>query len=570
MRTTEAHRNVHVLFASTSLSDSSVVTKLLPRLAAQPNVSLQAILDNRNRNTLDLIKAAEACPIYPNVGLDHARGSRQTNGVPQVEEEASELCGWADLLVLAPLDADNLAKMLSGMTDNLLLQILRSWDVSKKILIVPGMSDMMWENPMTKKQLSTIRRKWNWIRVLQPVLWYSEDGQRIFTTWDGLDELVDAVRNQVDLMTIGQDVDIKMNHQSSFTDSSQQTARILPPELWSIILTYTADWELAKSLDVYTILPVPQEWRRHASPDGPQTYMEKLEWTILTGTLCDVKMFFKEYSTPRWLSRLCTKLIMRFAMTPLLAFLEADHKELFWQTFGHTFLPDKASSVFGRVELLEYWRTSPSFLTKEYTTEAIDGASRAGFIHVLTWWHKSGLPLRYTEAALEQASSQNHIAVLDWWKAASATPPDSDTSQTSALRLKPGKSICYATQAGHLETISWWLTSGIPFSHESHVARLASTHGHIPILSLWHALKSDKMIFDNQVLVGATKMGHADVLEWWKNSGLRVEYKTCDVEEALEDGLEGRRGEEVRRWWARNGLNLGIGTSEWMKTKFLN
>ncbi|KAK5049141.1 hypothetical protein LTR16_010994, partial [Cryomyces antarcticus] len=81
---------------------------------------------------------------------------------------------------------------------------------------------------------------------------------------------------------------------------------------------------------------------------------------------------------------------------------------------------------------------------------------------------------------------------------------------------------------------------------------------------------SDKMIFDNQVLVGATKMGHADVLEWWKNSGLRVEYKTCDVEEALEDGLEGRRGEEVRRWWARNGLNLGIGTSEWMKTKFLN
>ncbi|KAK5005972.1 hypothetical protein LTR39_005787, partial [Cryomyces antarcticus] len=392
-----------------------------------------------------------------------------------VEEEASELCGWADLLVLAPLDADNLAKMLSGMTDNLLLQILRSWDVSKKILIVPGMSDMMWENPMTKKQLSTIRRKWNWIRVLQPVLWYSEDGQRIFTTWDGLDELVDAVRNQVDLMTIGQDVDIKMNHQSSFTDSSQQTARILPPELWSIILTYTADWELAKILDVYTILPVPQEWRRHASPDGPQTYMEKLEWTILTGTLCDVKMFFKEYSTPRWLSRLCTKLIMRFAMTPLLAFLEADHKELFWQTFGHTFLPDKASSVFGRVELLEYWRTSPSFLTKEYTTEAIDGASRAGFIHVLTWWHKSGLPLRYTEAALEQASSQNHIAVLDWWKAASATPPDSDTSQTSALRLKPGKSICYATQAGHLETISWWLTSGIPFSHESHVARLAST-----------------------------------------------------------------------------------------------
>ena len=57
------------------------------------------------------------------------------------------------LLVLAPIDANNLAKMLHGHTDNLLLEILRSWNVSKKILMVPGMSALMWENPMTKKQV---------------------------------------------------------------------------------------------------------------------------------------------------------------------------------------------------------------------------------------------------------------------------------------------------------------------------------------------------------------------------------------------------------------------------------
>ena len=77
------------------------------------------------------------------------------------------------------------------------------------------------------------------------------------------------------------------------------------------------------------------------------------------------------------------------------------------------------------------------------------------------------------------------------------------------------------------------------------------------------------MLFDNQVLVGPTKMGHADVLEWWKRSGLRVEYKTCDIEEALEDGVEGEAGDDVRKWWARNGLNLGVGTSEWMRVKVL-
>lgn len=304
--------------------------------------------------------------------------------------------------------------------------------------------------------------------------------------------------------------------------------------------------------------------------------MEALEWTILTGTLRDVRALLSNHPAPRWLSRLCIKLIMRFAMTDILSYLETSHKDLFWGAFGHAFLPDKASSVFGKVEILEYWRTSPSFLTKEYTAEAIDGASRAGFVHVLEWWYKSGLPLRYTEAALEQASAKGHIDVLEWWKNASmqehadAEEPYMSSLSVTPLRLKPGKSISYATQSGSLPTLRWWANSSIPYSHEDTVAKLASTHGHVSVLDFWLSLKGEKTIFDNQVLVGATKMGHSNVLEWWKQSGLRVEYKTCDIEEALEDGVEGRQGERVRRWWARNGLNLGVGTSEWMRTKVLN
>nr|OQO05982.1 hypothetical protein B0A51_18120 [Rachicladosporium sp. CCFEE 5018] len=267
---------------------------------------------------------------------------------------------------------------------------------------------------------------------------------------------------------------------------------------------------------------------------------------------------------------------MRFAMTDLLAYLETTHHTLFWTTFGHTFLPDKASSVFGRTEILEFWRTSPSFLTKEYTPEALDGASRAGFVNVLEWWHHSNLPLKYTEAAMEQASAQNHIPVLEWWRTQSSPPgepssPDS-TSASPPLRLKPGKSLVFATQNGHLPVLDWYLTSTLPtlsFPHEDTVPKLASTHNHPSLLALWHSHKGNKMQFDNQVLIGATKGGHVEVLEWWKKSGLRVEYKTCDVEEALEDGLEGEGGVGVRRWWATNGLNLGVGTSEWMRVKVL-
>lgn len=561
----QRNRELNVVFASIGCTDPKIVTELLPQLADIPDVSIRAVLDNGYRGQ-DFIAASSCCLTLPNVVRQSA-----VRDVPEIEQEAAELCEWADLLVLAPIDANSLAKMLHGHTDNLLLELLRSWNVSKKILMVPGMSTFMWENPMTKKQLSKIRRKWNWIQVLQPVLWSFVDHQKKVASWDALEELVEAVRNQVDLMNVGQDVEISPSQRSSLTSSAKHASNRLPPELWSIILDYTGDWELAQALHIYTNLPPPADWTWHTSAQGPRNYMEALELTILRGNVADVKHFIATHSVPRWLSKLCIKLIMRFAMTHVLAHLEANHRDLFWATFGHTFLPDKASAVFGRTEILEFWRTSPSFLTKEYNAEALDGASRAGLVNVLEWWQHSGLPLKFSEAALEQASSQGHIPVLEWWKSQSTAVDDTTASvDSSKVRLKPGKSIVFATQNGRTDVVRWWMHSGIAFPHEDTVAKLASTHGFVDILQLWHDLKGNKMIFDNQVLVGATKNGNVKVLEWWKKSGLKVEYKTCDVEEALEDGLEGERGVEVRRWWARNGLNLGVGTSEWMKTKYLN
>ena len=557
-------RTLNVVFASIGCNDNRIIKDLLPLLVSLPDVSIKAILDPAYSDE-GFLNASTSCLTMAN----SSRNAAKPNAI-FIEQEAAELCEWADLLVLAPIDANNLAKMLHGHTDNLVLELVRSWDVSKKILLLPGMSSRMWENPMTKKQLTKIRRKWNWVQVLQPMLWSFVNEQKKLVSWEAADELVDAVRNQVDLINIGAGLDVSPDRPTSFPIPSKKTG-ILPPELWTIIIDYTGDWELAQKLHIYTNLKPTPDWTSHTSPQGPRNYMETLEFTLLRGNLADVKHFIATHSVPRWLSKLCIKLIMRFAMTDLLAHLEANHKDLFWATFGQTFLPDKASSVFGRTEILEYWRTSPSFLNKEYNCEALDGASRAGFVNILEWWQHSGLPLKFTEAALEQASSQGHIPVLEWWKAQSTSVDDSSVSvDSSKVRLKPGKSICYATQNGHTESVRWWLRSGIAFPHEDTVAKLASTHGHVDILQIWHELKGSKMIFDNQVLVGATKSGNVAVLEWWKKSGLKVEYKTCDVEEALEDGYEGERGVQVRRWWAKNGLNLGVGTSEWMKTKVLN
>ncbi|KAF2837509.1 flavo protein [Patellaria atrata CBS 101060] len=546
----ENSKPLHIVFASTGAADIKLRDQALTRLQLLPNV---------------LIQNAESHYL-------HLRQCDPRLSLQRMQRRAAALVEWADFLILAPIDADNLAKMLHGMTDNLVLEIIRSWNVTKKILLVPGMSTSMWENPMTKKQLSKLR-KWNWVRVVQPMLWsFEKDGKRS-ESWEGMEEVMEIIQTQVDLKTIGHDMHVAVSPalKPNFSQSSHNRS-LLPPELWSIIFDFTGDWELAKALDIYTTLPVPPEWQQTSSAEGPQSLMSKLEWIVLTGTVKDVDALFKSESSPRWISKLCIRLIMRFGLTPLLSYLETSHKDLFWSTFGHAFLPDKASSVFGRVEILEYWRTSAAFLSKEYTVEALDGASRAGFVHVLEWWRHSGLPLKYTDAALEQASIKGHIDVLEWWKRASTTDSqqDADDSRNSfSLSLKPGKSLAYAAQSGSLPTLAWWASSGIPLAHEDLVARQASNNGHVHLLEFWHQHRGDKMLFDNQVLVGATKMGHVAVLEWWKWSGLRVQYKTCDVEEALEDGIEGRRGEEVRRWWARNGLNLAEGTSEWMRTKVL-
>ncbi|KAL5118618.1 hypothetical protein ACEQ8H_003469 [Pleosporales sp. CAS-2024a] len=579
-------RSLHVLVALTDPSAFKFGCAVVARLNRLHHVSLRIVA------CTDFPKAAHSSvpahlePVWHKYNV-------ASNAVPAwqhedyLEEMVDNYTSWADLLVLAPLGAEDLARMLHGLTSNLHLHILRCWDVSKKVLLIPAMSTAAWENPMTKKQISKIRRKWNWIRVLPPHLCMFDDAGRKFQPWTGHKDFNESIQTQIDLMAVGDGtVALPTPHMPTLRPAKSKGPR-LPPELWSIILHYTHDWELATTLDVHTSLPTPPEWRQAASEEGPKTPMQKLEWALLTYPYPEIKKLL-DAENPTRISRICIELIMRFAMVPILTHLEHYHKDLFWGTFGHTFLPHKAS-VFGKTEILEYWRTSPTFLTKEYSAEAMDNASRTNSVRVLDWWYESGLPLKYTEAALEQASSQGHIQVLNWWKEHSryqshtsssssslplSSPDDAEKQSFSQphrdpLELKVGKSITYATQSGSLVSIEFWANSSIPFAHEDSIAKIASTHGHTAILDYWRTLRGEKMLFDNQVLVGPTKMGHAHVLEWWKRSGLKVEYKTCDIEEALEDGVEGDKGDGVRRWWAVNGLNLGVGTSEWMKVKVL-
>ena len=73
-----------------------------------------------------------------------------------------ELRKWADILLIAPLDANTLAKLSNGICDNLLTCVNRAWDLenisSKPIIICPAMNTFMYKHPLTRQQLNLLNQ----------------------------------------------------------------------------------------------------------------------------------------------------------------------------------------------------------------------------------------------------------------------------------------------------------------------------------------------------------------------------------------------------------------------------
>lgn len=67
-----------------------------------------------------------------------------------------ELGKWADVFLIAPLDANSLGKISSGICDNLLTCTVRAWDMSKSLLFCPAMNTKMYIHPLTANQISTL------------------------------------------------------------------------------------------------------------------------------------------------------------------------------------------------------------------------------------------------------------------------------------------------------------------------------------------------------------------------------------------------------------------------------
>lgn len=78
-----------------------------------------------------------------------------------------DLTKWADKFIIAPCSANTLAKISTGICDNLLTCCARAWDFEKPFVIAPAMNKYMWSHPVTLEHYLKVQ-SWG-IKIVNPI-----------------------------------------------------------------------------------------------------------------------------------------------------------------------------------------------------------------------------------------------------------------------------------------------------------------------------------------------------------------------------------------------------------------
>mmetsp|Transcript_79526 Transcript_79526/g.221133 ORF Transcript_79526/g.221133 Transcript_79526/m.221133 type:complete len:240 (+) Transcript_79526:13-732(+) len=120
---------------------------------------------------------------------DEWKDYKSVHGDPVVH---IELRKWADVVLVAPLGANTLAKLANGLCDNLLTSVCRVHDPTSPLVLAPAMNTMMWDHPITEAQLTTLRG-WG-AAVVPPVVKTLACGDTGTGAMASVEDVTEAVR----------------------------------------------------------------------------------------------------------------------------------------------------------------------------------------------------------------------------------------------------------------------------------------------------------------------------------------------------------------------------------------
>ncbi|XP_051513088.1 phosphopantothenoylcysteine decarboxylase [Myxocyprinus asiaticus] len=148
----DLHRNSSKFRVLVGLTGSVAALKaplLVTQLLEIPGVDVRVVTTDHATHFYDF--AEVPVPVYTDKD-EWEMWSKRSDPVLHIE-----LRRWADLLVIAPLDANTLGKIASGICDNLLTCVVRAWDTTRPLLFCPAMNTAMWQHPITAQQVATLK-----------------------------------------------------------------------------------------------------------------------------------------------------------------------------------------------------------------------------------------------------------------------------------------------------------------------------------------------------------------------------------------------------------------------------
>ncbi|KAL6714978.1 hypothetical protein ACLMJK_007238 [Lecanora helva] len=210
----------HLLLAASGSVATIKLPNIVHELARYPDLSIRIVVTKAAENFL-AGQSAEQPP------LSSLYQVKNVDGIYCDEDEWEkpwlrgggilhiELRRWSDLLVVAPLSANTLAKMTAGFADNLLLSVLRAWDTtgeidhkSKQVIVFPAMNTAMWRHPVTRRQIQILEEDCalgpetsRWIEVQRPIektLACGDSGDGAMREWTEVVSLIEERLNLKD------------------------------------------------------------------------------------------------------------------------------------------------------------------------------------------------------------------------------------------------------------------------------------------------------------------------------------------------------------------------------------